>query len=122
MILFDWSNNNGSIDVKTDGFVLEEKSSFKMLELTFSSKSDWGSYISSIAETASRKIGFLIRSMKFHSPEVTLYLYKSTTSACVKYCCYVWTRALSCYSELLQKLQKRICTAIGPSLFASLEP
>ena len=29
--LFDWSSNNGSIDVKMDGSVLEEKSSFKIL-------------------------------------------------------------------------------------------
>ena len=35
LVSFDWSNNNGSIDVKMDGFVLEEKSSFKMLGLTF---------------------------------------------------------------------------------------
>ena len=35
LVLFDWSNNNGSIDVKIDGSVLEEKSSFKMLGLTF---------------------------------------------------------------------------------------
>ena len=61
-----------------DGSVLVEKSSFKMLGLTFSSKLDWGSYIISIAKTASKKIGALIRSMKFLSPEVTLYLYKST--------------------------------------------
>ena len=61
-----------------DGSVLEEKSSFKMLGLTFSSKLDWGSYIISIAKTASKKIGALIRFMKFLSPEVALYLYKST--------------------------------------------
>ena len=36
----DQSNNNGSIDVKIDGSVLEEKSYFKMLGLTFSSKLD----------------------------------------------------------------------------------
>ena len=41
MVLFDWSNNNGSTDVKMDGSVLEEKSSFKILGLTFSSKLDW---------------------------------------------------------------------------------
>ena len=40
LILFDWSNNNGFIDVKMDGSVFEEKSSFKMLGLTFSSKLD----------------------------------------------------------------------------------
>ena len=39
---FDQSNHNGSIDVKMDGFVLEEKSAFKMLGLTFSSKLDMG--------------------------------------------------------------------------------
>ena len=38
LVLFDRSNNTGSIDVKMDGSVLEEKSSFKTLGLTFSSK------------------------------------------------------------------------------------
>ena len=40
-----------------DGSFLDEKSSFKMLGLTFSPKLDWGSYITSIAKTASKKIG-----------------------------------------------------------------
>ena len=38
LVLFDQFNNNGSIDVKMGRSVLEEKSSFKMLRLTFSSK------------------------------------------------------------------------------------
>ena len=37
---FDKSNNTGAIEVKMDGSVLEEKSSYKMLGLTFSSKFD----------------------------------------------------------------------------------
>ena len=48
LVLFDQSNNTGSVDVKRDGSVLEEKSSFKMLGLTLSSKLDWGSYIISL--------------------------------------------------------------------------
>ena len=108
LVSFDRSNNNGSIDVKMDGSVLEEKSSFKMLWLTFSSKLDWGSYIISIAKTASKKIGALIRSMKFLSPEVALYLYKSTIHSCMEYCCHVWAGTPSCYLELSDKLQKRI--------------
>ena len=76
--LFDRSKNTGAIDVKMDESVLEEKTSFKRMGLTFSSKLDWGSYIVSIAKTASKKIGALIRSMKFLFPEVALYLYKST--------------------------------------------
>ena len=35
LVLFAQSNNTGAIDMKMDGFVLEEKSSFKMLGLTF---------------------------------------------------------------------------------------
>ena len=37
LVSFDHSNNTGAIDVKMDGSVLEEKSSFKMLGSTFSS-------------------------------------------------------------------------------------
>ena len=39
-ISFDRSNNTGAINVKFDGSVLEEKSSFKMLRLTMFSKLD----------------------------------------------------------------------------------
>ena len=85
LILFDPSNNTGSIDVKMDGSVLEEKLSFQMMGLTFSSKLDLGSYIISIAKTASKKIEALIRSMKFLSPEVALYPNKSTILACMEY-------------------------------------
>ena len=87
-----------------------------MLGLTFSSKLDWGSYIISIAKTASKKIGALIRSMKFLSLEVPLYLYKSIIWACMKYCCHVWAGAPSCYLELLDKLQKQICRTVLLSL------
>ena len=57
LVSFDRSKNTGAIDVKMDG-----------------SKLDWGSYIVPVARTASKKIGALIRSMKFLSPEVALYL------------------------------------------------
>ena len=87
LVLFDWSDNNGSIDVKMDGSFLEKKSSFKMLVLTFSSKLDWVSYIICIAKTASKKIGALIHFIKFLSPEVALYLYKSTIQPCME--CFV---------------------------------
>ena len=93
-----------------------------MLGLTFSSKLDWGSYIISTAKPESKKIGALIRSMKFVSPEVALYLYKSTICPCMEYFCHVWAGAPSCNLDLLDKLQKQICRIFGPSLAASLEP
>ena len=97
--MFDWSNNTGAIDVKMDGHDLEEKSTFKMLGLPFSSKLDWGSYITSIAKTA-KKIETLICSMKFISPDITLYLYKSTIQPCLEYCCHVWAGGPSSYLKM----------------------
>ena len=35
LVLFEWSNNTGAINVKMDESILEEKSSVKMLGLTF---------------------------------------------------------------------------------------
>ena len=122
LISFDRSNNTGDIVVKMVGSVLEAKSSFKMLGLTFSSKLDWDSYINSIAKTASKQTGALAHSMKFLSPEVALYLYKSNIRPCMENCCHVWAGAPNCYLKLLDKLQKRICRTVGPSLAASLEP
>ena len=86
--------------MKIDGSVLEEKLSFKRLGLTFSSKLYWGSFL---------------------SPEVALYLYKSTIRLYMEYFCHVWAGASSCYLELLDNLQKGICRTVGPSLASSLE-
>ena len=110
LVLYDQSNINDSLDVKMDGSVLEEKPSFKILGLTFSSKFDWGSYIISIIKTVSKKIEALIRSIKFISPEVALYIYKSTILPCMEYFCHVWAGA------------GYICRTVGPSLAAFLEP
>ena len=91
--------------------------------MTFFSKLDWwGSYVISIAKTTPKKIGALIHSMKFLSSEVAQYLYKSTIRPRMEYCCHVWAGAPSCYLDLLDKLQKRICRIVDPSLAASLEP
>ena len=42
---FDRSSNNGSVNVKLDGSVFDEKPSFKMLGLTFPSLLNWSSLI-----------------------------------------------------------------------------
>ena len=41
---------------------------------------------------------------------------------CMKCCCHVRDCAPICYLELLDKLQKKICRTVGPSLAISLEP
>ena len=67
---------------------------------------DWGYYIISVAKTAPKKIGALIRSMKFFSPEVALYLYKSTICPCMEYCRHVRANAPSCYLKMFDKTTK----------------
>ena len=52
-----------------------------MPELPFSCKSDWGSYIASTKKAASKYIGAFIFFMWFLSPEVSIYLPKSTWNA-----------------------------------------
>ena len=56
LVSFDRSNNTGSINMKMDGSVLEEKSSFKMLGLTFSSKLDWVLTLSLLLKLPPRKL------------------------------------------------------------------
>ena len=93
-----------------------------MLGLNFSSKLYWGSYIISVAESASKKIGAFIHSMRFLSSEVAHNLYKSTIHPCMEYCFHVWAGSPSCCLELLDKIQKRICRTVGPSVAICLEP
>ena len=45
IVSFDWSINSDAIGVKMDWSALEEKSFFKMVGLSFSSKLRWDSYI-----------------------------------------------------------------------------
>ena len=135
LLSLDRSNNTGAIDLKMDWSVLEKKSYFKKLGLTFFSKLDWGSDIISIAKTVSKKIGALICSMRFLSPQVALYLYKSTIRPCIECQCYAYhayahayhgpyaharpyahayhASVPSCYWQLLDKLHKRICRTVG---------
>ena len=120
-VSFDWSNKTGTIDVKMDRSFLEVKSSFKMLEFTFSSKLDWGYCIISIAKTVSKKIAAIIRSVKSLSPEVTLYLYKATIQPCMEYCSVLGGDP-GCYLESLDKLQKRIFGLLLFHLLPLLNP
>ena len=44
LVLFDRSNKSGAIDVKLDGFLIEEKSCFEMLRFSFASRFYWDWY------------------------------------------------------------------------------
>ena len=102
--------------------VLEEKSSIKMLGLSFSSELDLGYHIVSISKTASNKIGARMCFIKFISPDTVLYHYKFTNiQPSMEYCCYVWAGSPSYSLYMLDKSLKQACRTVGPSLAASLE-
>ena len=113
---FDQFRNTSAIDVKVDGSVLMEKSSLKMVGLSFSSKLAWDSYIISIRKLPPRKLGPWFILWRFFLLKL---LYEATIEPCMEHCCDVWAGAPSCYSELLQK---RICRTAGSLLVASFEP
>ena len=121
LVSFERSGKPCAIDVEMDWPVLQEKS-FKMLELSFPSKLNWGSYSASVAETASEKIGTLILSIKFISLELALYLYKFTIRR------HTWNTVA--VSGLVLLTDTWICSiscrnvlygTVAPSLAASLE-
>ena len=85
--------------------VFEEKSSFKMQELSFSSTLDWDSCIGSMAKTGSKQIGALIFSVKFFASKAVLYHNKSIIRPCMKQCQHFWVVAGSCSLDVLDKLQ-----------------
>ena len=59
--------------------------------------------------------------MKFLSPEIVLYLSKSTIWPYMEYCSLVWAGTPSCYLEMLDKLHTQVCRTVNASLPASLE-
>ena len=114
-----WKNPTGSVDVKMNGSVLEEKSSFEMLGLTFFSKLDGGSYITSCLNWLQENWSF----DSFYEAPFTwgCYLYKSTIRPCMEYCCHIWAGTPDCYLDLLDKLQKQIQRIVSSSLTSSLK-
>ena len=124
LVSFDQSNwfhltsHTGAADVKMDGSVLEKKSSFKMLGLTFFSELDWGYYVSLLRKVPPRILDYWFILWRFF----LLYLYKSALWPCIEYGCHVWAGAPSWYLELVDMLQKCICKSVGPSFAACVEP
>ena len=120
LVSFDQSNNTGSIDLKMDGSDLEDKSSFRMLGLVFSSKLDWGSCIISIAKTGSKKVGAIIHSMK-------IFLLRLLCISINLPYTHIWSTVVM--SGLVpqvitwnyQTSYKKIFGTVGPSLAVSCE-
>ena len=76
----------------------------------------------STTETASKKIGLLICSIKFPSSETAFHTYEPDTWTRVEYWCHVGVGAFKYHLDLLDTLQERVCRTIGPILVTFVEP
>ena len=90
-----------------------------MLGLSFSSQLDRSSYVVSNVKSDSRKIQswFILWSFCL----LKLFFSWSTKRPYMEYSCHVWTRALICYLDVLDKLQKLVYRTVSSSITASLE-
>ena len=124
LVSFDWSNNTDNIDVKMNWSVLEKKSSFKVLGLTFSSKLGWTLTSLLLLKLPPSKLElwlilwsfFLLRLLCISVNLPYAHAWNTVVMSGLVPC------ASSCYLEYLDKVQKRICRTVGLSLATSLEP
>ena len=65
--------------------------------------------------------GALIHSIMLLSSQVAFYLYKSNLHPCMECYCHAWDGSTSYHFDMLDKLGKKVCSADGLVLPASLE-
>ena len=80
------------------------------------------SHIFSIAKNVSKNCDQMIRSMKFLSSEIFLYLDKCTILTCMEHCCNIFFVVPNCYLDNFFKLEKQVCRTVGATLATTCEP
>ena len=121
LVLFDWFNSNGAIHMEMDGSFLEEK--YLLRCWGWCSLLNWieAFTLSLLLKLSPRKLEPWFVRWSFFLLRV-LCICINLLQPCMECCRHVWDGAHSFYWELLNKLQKWICSIVGPSLAASLEP
>ena len=100
---------------------LKPSSNLNLLGLNFSPDLSWKDHITSLAISASKKLGVLRRFSKFFSPRQLLALYRGQIRPCMEYASHVW--GSSPHTALLAKVESKAFRLINsPSLTSSLLP
>jgi len=107
--------------VSMNGLQLPESDHAKLLGLTLTNTFSWNQYIEDIARAAARKVGSLYRARGYLTEESIFYLYKATIRPCMEYCCHIWAGASRESLNLLDRIQKRISTIVGPIFSSRLQ-
>ena len=84
---------------------LSPSSTLDILGLSFTKSLNWKSHISSLAKTASMKLGVLWRLRPFFSPYQLLTLYRGLIRPCIEYASHIWGG--STHTALLNKVESK---------------
>ena len=91
------------------------------LGLSFTPKLNWNFHISSLAKSASSRLGVLYRLQPFFSPQQLLTIYKGLVRPCIEYACHVWGG--STHTALLDRVESKAFRLIrSPPLTSCLLP
>merc|ERR1712035_111623 len=96
-------------------------STLNILGLSFTKTLNWKFHISSIAKTASKKMGVLWRMHQFFSPSQLLTVYKGLVRPCMEYASHVWGGFT--HTVLLDRVESKAFRLINsPPLTDCLQP
>ena len=123
LVSLDRPNNAGAVDVKMMGLFLRKNHLSKYWSFLSLLNWIWFLTLSLLLKLPSKEIGVLIGSIKFlFFLRLLCISFKSTIRPYMEYYCNVWASAPSFYSELLDKLQKRIFRLLDLHLLPVLNP
>ena len=116
LVLFDRSNNSGTVNIKMNRSLFDEKPSLRMLGFSISSKLDWVLLLSLLLNCFQEhwRLDTFHEALSFR---VGLYLYITTILFYMDNCGHVSGGALICNWEMMKdKLQKQLRRADGLTL------
>ena len=100
---------------------LSPSPSLNILGITFSRDLNWKEHITSLAKSASKRLGVLSRLRSFFTPAQLLTLYRGLIRPCMEYSSHVWGG--STHTALLNRVESKAFRLINtPSLTDSLQP
>ena len=99
---------------------LSSSSTLNILRLSFTKTLKWRSHISSLAKSATKKLGVLCRLHQFISAYQLLTLYRGLICPCMEYTSHVWWAPRT---QLLNKVESKVfCLIDSPPLTDCLQP
>ena len=106
-ISFSLSKNPIIFDYNLDNVIIPRVQHVKYLGLTFSCDLSWNEHINTIVSKASRNLHFVMRNLKFASPEVKNMAYKSLVLPSLEYACSVWDPYHNYLIKKLESVQRK---------------